>query len=155
MQNAKQIASALKNNDVLLNKDGKISQKDLNTSLQFIDVKISQEVEVILNKDGVILRSKGDATHSEGMRLFKKYVEEILPSDLFKNGKSSFSLTEEIINRDMVDHENFGVCFLNNSQDSSEFAIDGRSVIKAKINNDNMTLRRDTKKVKDQLKEIN
>ena len=108
-----------------------------------------------MNKDGVILRSKGDLTHSEGIKLFKKYVEETLPSDLFKNGKSSFTLSEEVINRDMVDHENYGVCFLNNSQDSSEFAIDGRSVIKAKINNDNMTLKQDTKKVKDQLKEIN
>ena len=155
MQNAKQIAIALKNNDILLNKDGKISQKDLNTSLQFVDDKTSQEVEVILNKDGVILRSKGDLTHSEGMKLFKKYVEETLPRDLFEKGKSSFSLNEEVINRDMTDHEKFGVCFLNNSQDSSEFAIEGRSVIKAKINNDNMTLKQDTKKVKDQLKEIN
>ena len=145
MQNAKEISKALKNHPTLLNKDGKITQKDLTTSLQFIPPKVSEEVYSILDGDGFIVRTKGEATHSEGMRLMKQFIEVDLPKGLFENGKVSFSLSEEVIERDFVNDEKYGICLKNKVGE----------IIKQKVNNDNVTLKEEVKKIKAMQIELN
>ena len=129
----------------LVDNNGKIKMDKLNLVFHYGNVsnKDSREIVAKLSSDGFITIAKGRATYSQIQLELVTYINEILPSDLIKQGWSKFTPSDPKLIEELREEEE-GICFKNALSDT----------IQIKANCDNVSQSRREKKVKDQQKEM-
>ena len=141
--NLNEYCSLIKENPSLRNKDDMIESNILKTALSLVsDSKLVQEITDSLMNDGIVQLKKGEASYSNVQRKIVEYWNNQFHNDLYKQRKTSFSLTEEEI-KDYFSQEEEGVCVLNN---------DGH-LIRHKCNQTNITEKRLTDATKKTMEE--
>ncbi len=134
----------LTSNKNLVDSKGKIKMRELNLVFEYggFNQDDSSEIVAKLSTDGFITIAKGPSTHSSIQRKIVQYFNNQFHEDLMKTCKTSFSITEEEAN--CLREEEEGIGFDNAL---GEFIV-------PKVNNDNITHKRATKKVKAQQQEM-
>ena len=139
---ANDILETLKNEETLMNKDGKFEQKDLNKVLLLSPLEVRDYIRESLISDDLLQLSSGEASYSQLQRRVKEYFEVKFFEDLQGIGKTSFSITEE--EQKSLSLEEEGICILN---------ANGH-LIRDKVNHTDVTERRKVDKAKKQMKEM-
>ena len=139
---ANDILETLKNEETLMNKDGKFEQKDLNKVLLLSPLEVRDYIRESLISDDLLQLSSGEASYSQLQRRVKEYFEVKFFEDLQGIGKTSFSITED--EQKSLSLEEEGICILN---------ANGH-LIRDKVNHTDVTERRKVDKAKNQMKEM-
>ena len=139
---ANDILETLKNEETLMNKDGKFEQKDLNKVLLLSPLEVRDYIRESLISDDLLQLSSGEASYSQLQRRVKEYFEVKFFEDLQGIGKTSFSITED--EQKSLSLEEEGICILN---------ANGH-LIRDKVNHTDVTERRKVDKAKKQMKEM-
>jgi|TARA_Y100000296_G_C5105298_1_gene222222 hypothetical protein len=134
----------LVSDDRLIDNNNKIKMKDLHLCFKYGNVKTELQNEVVakLQSDGFITIAKGDSTHTPLQRKVVRYFNHQFHKDLMETRKTSFSITEEEANELKEAPEGIG---FNNAL--GDFIV-------PKVNNDNITHKRQVKKAKAQMEQL-
>ena len=128
----------------LVDSKGKIKMRELNLVFKYGGFNQNQSSEIVakLSSDGFITIAKGSSTHSPIQRKIVEFVNNVLCKSLGETCKASLSITEEEANCIREEPEGWG------------FDNGLKELIVPKLNCDNVTHKRATKKVKEQQKEL-